>query len=250
MTKPIIQNKKRPAPVMDVGETAWPKVLLRNTVVIAVAIVVSLALFQIMLSLISHSSSAHSARPAPIMVNTAKPKEQQSAKQSQSQPQAKPEPKLAPPDLPNTIPVAVKPTEVDITVDDIQLEIPEKQLAAEQSLWVQPALNGTEGVEYVGEADTGIRDIVPIATSRPNIPRLAWDNKIDGWVLVAFSVNKAGHVGDVRVMNAQPRGVFEAHAVAAVKGWRYLPRKEGEKRYISQRIEFRWKDYTMNIGEY
>lgn len=101
-------------------------------------------------------------------------------------------------------------------------------------------------MDYIAEVDTGRKEIVPMATRRPNIPKIAYDNRINGWVLLAFTVGNDGKVKNVRVMDAEPRGIFEANAIAAVRGWIYNPYK-GPERHISQRIEFDWTMYSYNM---
>lgn len=105
----------------------------------------------------------------------------------------------------------------------------------------------------IAEADKkgaeGYREIVPYGTRQPNIPEYAWKNKIDGWVLVTFAVNTKGYVENARVLDAQPRGVFDENVIAAVQDWVYDPADMGGKKVkvqLTQRIELRWKDYPNN----
>ena len=95
----------------------------------------------------------------------------------------------------------------------------------------------------------GFREVLPLATRQPNIPEYAWQNKIDGWVLVAFSVNAQGLVENIRVLDAHPKGVFEENVIASVKHWVYSPADIGGKKVkvqLTQRIELFWKDYPNN----
>jgi protein TonB len=95
----------------------------------------------------------------------------------------------------------------------------------------------------------GYREIIPFGTRQPNIPEYAWKNKIDGWVLVAYSVNTNGKVGDVRVLDSQPPGVFDEKVIAAVSDWIYSAddlRGRKAKVQLTQRIELFWKDYPNN----
>ncbi|CAA0090425.1 Protein TonB [BD1-7 clade bacterium] len=220
---------------------------LRPLLSIAAALVISLSLFLLMQRLIHPQSASHQSPKGPIFVDTRAPKPEAPRQSAEAVPQAPKEPQLPDIRFPDAVPVAVEPQEAQVDAPDIDISLDVKQLTGEQNYWVQPSGEAGSKIEYLGEADTGIRDIVPAATTRPNIPKIAWDHKIDGWVLVAFSINADGDVGNVRIMNAHPRGVFEANAVAAVKGWRYMPPKDKRTRYISQRIEFKWKDYPMNI---
>lgn len=54
----------------------------------------------------------------------------------------------------------------------------------------------------------GYKEVIPFATRQPNVPLAAWQQKIDGWVLVAFSVNANGHVENARVLDANPKGIL------------------------------------------
>lgn len=95
----------------------------------------------------------------------------------------------------------------------------------------------------------GYREITPISTRQPNVPEIAWKNKINGWVLVAFTVNARGFVENVRVLDAQPRGVFEDNVVASVKNWVYSPADFGGRKVkaqLTQKIELFYKDYPNN----
>lgn len=95
----------------------------------------------------------------------------------------------------------------------------------------------------------GYREIVPYGTRQPNIPEYAWKNKIDGWVLVTFTVNTSGKVENVRILDGQPAGVFDEKVIAAVSDWIYSPADiQGRKTKVqlTQRIELHWKDYPNN----
>jgi len=95
----------------------------------------------------------------------------------------------------------------------------------------------------------GYREVLPNATRQPNIPEIAWKNKINGWVLVAFTVNAQGFVENVRVLDSQPRGVFEENVIASVKHWVYSPADFGGKKVkaqLTQKIELFYKDYPNN----
>ena len=95
----------------------------------------------------------------------------------------------------------------------------------------------------------GYKEVLPNATRQPNIPEYAWKNKINGWVLVAFTVNAKGFVENVRVLDAQPRGVFEENVIESVKHWVYSPADFGGKAVkaqLTQKIELFYKDYPNN----
>ena len=93
-------------------------------------------------------------------------------------------------------------------------------------------------------------EVVPIGTRKPNVPELAWKNKINGWVLVAFNVTPDGRTRNVRVLDANPRGVFEEKVIAAIEDWLYSVRFSGERKgevVLTQKVEVEWKDFHLNM---
>ncbi|AQA19148.1 hypothetical protein BST95_13755 [Halioglobus japonicus] len=93
-------------------------------------------------------------------------------------------------------------------------------------------------------------EVVPYNTRKPNVPEVAWENKISGWVLVAFTVTPEGATRNVRILDARPRGVFEEKVIAAVEDWRYTLSFKGKQRsnlVLTQRVEVHWEDYPQNL---
>ena len=54
-------------------------------------------------------------------------------------------------------------------------------------------------------------------------PVEAKDRKVEGYVRVAYDVSTDGTVTNARVVEADPPGVFDEAALAAVRGWHFLP---------------------------
>ena len=111
---------------------------------------------------------------------------------------------------------------------------------------------GADGVSIPGGGQdaSGFVEVVPYNTRRPNVPEVAWQNKLSGWVLVAFTVTPRGDTRDVRVLDANPRGVFEEKVIAAVQDWQYsvkFSRQSAANVVLTQRIEVRWQDYPNNL---
>jgi protein TonB len=65
--------------------------------------------------------------------------------------------------------------------------------------------------------------LVPISTPQPAYPPAAMRSGTSGQVVVSFTVNADGSVGEVNIVSAKPRGVFDRAVQAAVKKWRYQP---------------------------
>ncbi|MCB9796931.1 MAG: energy transducer TonB [Alphaproteobacteria bacterium] len=63
----------------------------------------------------------------------------------------------------------------------------------------------------------------PVSQVPPEYPSRARAKNITGYVTLNVRVGFDGRVEDVRVVEAQPEGVFEQPALAAVKQWRFQP---------------------------
>ena len=75
-----------------------------------------------------------------------------------------------------------------------------------------------------GGAPLPVDDFQPLAVAGPVYPPEALRNKVEGWVTLEFTITETGVVRDVQVVEAEPRGVFDAAAAAAVGAWRFRPR--------------------------
>ena len=63
-------------------------------------------------------------------------------------------------------------------------------------------------------------------------------------VEVLFVVNTRGTVENVRVIDAEPKGVFEAATVESVANWLY--ESTSKPREVKQKVYFRLEDYQYN----
>jgi len=81
---------------------------------------------------------------------------------------------------------------------------------------------GGGGPSQMGGVD---RDPVPLVRVPPEYPPTA--HNVEGWVKVQFSITAAGTVRDAFVVDANPKGVFDAAALKAIARWRYNPKVAG-----------------------
>ena len=58
----------------------------------------------------------------------------------------------------------------------------------------------------------------------PVYPAQAMRDRVEGWVLLEFTITETGSVRDIVVVDSQPSGVFDAAAAEALAGWKYRPR--------------------------
>jgi protein TonB len=88
------------------------------------------------------------------------------------------------------------------------------------------------------------KPLIPLSTARPQMPEWACKQKLRGWVEVVFTVMPSGRVQDVRLVDADPRGVFEAAAIESISHWIYA---SGDKaREVKQRVPMDPEDCAYN----
>jgi protein TonB len=67
-------------------------------------------------------------------------------------------------------------------------------------------------------------DVMPLVRIEPQYPSNAARSNIEGWVQLRFTITAAGTVRDPIVVDASPKGYFEAAALNAVSRWKYQPK--------------------------
>ncbi|WP_127023904.1 energy transducer TonB [Rheinheimera mangrovi] len=67
-------------------------------------------------------------------------------------------------------------------------------------------------------------DATPIVRIEPKYPVQAARDGLQGWVKMRFTIMEDGSVGDVAVVEAEPKRVFDREAIRALKRWKYSPK--------------------------
>ena len=90
------------------------------------------------------------------------------------------------------------------------------------------------------------RDVKALRRPPPVYPREAIAAGISGWVKLQFTVTAEGATRDIRVIAAEPPGVFDAAALEAAARFVYSPRIEGgvavDRADVETEISFTWID--------
>ena len=94
-----------------------------------------------------------------------------------------------------------------------------------------PAANGAENGEE--------NKLEPLISSVPQYPTAAAARGVTGHVDVEFTVTPLGTVENAHVTSAQPRGLFNAAALAAVARRRYPADPDRKPTTLTERLEFR-----------
>lgn len=169
------------------------------------AVLVTLFVFWLMQTLISSSGSVINDDPQTRLVDFIDLSKDDEVQTKERKPKKPPTPPKQPP----------KP----------EIEAPDVEAPAATSMNVSGAnisadLKISTGLS--GNISDG--DYLPIVKVAPQYPRRAAQRGIEGYVVVEFSVNKAGVVIDPVVVESEPEGVFDRAAINAAKKFKYKPR--------------------------
>ena len=88
-----------------------------------------------------------------------------------------------------------------------------------------------------------LREFSRVSTTQPDYPDDARRKGTEGWVRLEFTVNESGQVRDIIVVDAEPRGVFEDAASAALARWRFRPpvAADGRPVPLRTRVQLRFE---------
>lgn len=88
------------------------------------------------------------------------------------------------------------------------------------------------------------KPLIPLSTARPQMPEWACKQGIKGWVEAVFTVLPNGRVQDVKIVDAQPRGVYEVAAIESISNWIYA--ESDSAREVKQRVPMDPSDCAYN----
>jgi protein TonB len=72
-------------------------------------------------------------------------------------------------------------------------------------------------------------EATPIVRIDPKYPIQAARDGKEGWVKLSFTINEVGGVEDVKVLDAEPKRIFDKEAKRALRKWKYKPKMEDGK---------------------
>jgi len=76
------------------------------------------------------------------------------------------------------------------------------------------------GVYSPGEIDGSLN---ALKRTQPAYPASARRRNIEGWVQVQFIVNEYGQPEQIRVLAADPEGIFDSSVINSIGHWRFRP---------------------------
>ncbi|MGM0453519.1 MAG: energy transducer TonB [Thermodesulfobacteriota bacterium] len=201
-----------------------------DPILIILATVLINALLFVMIPLLAETRQARHDYPEPIAaVTMQKPQDFEEEKQQQEPEEEIREEKLSKlPEETRMPEEQSRPPE-----PEMNLETPDFDVNADIDAGGGMAVAMPDGARDLGETVFRMKDLdeKPQLVNRvqPVYPSDARRKEINGKVILRFVVDRDGNVGNVRVIRADPEGIFEERAVEAVRKWRFKPgRYSGE----------------------
>lgn len=119
--------------------------------------------------------------------------------------------KIKPIEPPKKMPEQLRP-ELEITPDDNQPNV---------NVDIQPPTTSYAKTEQVFSLIDG--ESRPIFRMAPKYPTKAAQDGLEGWVELEFTIDASGAVKDIRVIDAEPKRIFDREARRALQKWKYKP---------------------------
>lgn len=169
------------------------------------ALVITLALYFLMMSLISTAKQKLGEDGERYVVDFVRLKQEEAVQTKDRKPEKPPQPEEPPPET-------VTP---EMDAPDIQ-----QNAISVASVPIDKSLDIATGFG-LGAADG---DFLPIVKVQPIYPRRALSRGIEGYVILEFTVTKNGSVKDPVVIEANPERIFDSAAIKAALKFKYKPR--------------------------
>lgn len=181
--------------------------MLRLIISVLVGAAIAFALFVVMAKLIENSSRpAEEVPPAPV-IDIVMSEPDDTTQTRNRVPPPPPPPPQQPPKL-----QPVEPDTADNDNSGITFDMP-----AVDTGGVNVNIGGVGAMARDGEA-------TPIVRIEPKYPVQAARDGKEGWVKLSFTINEVGGVEDVKVIEADPKRIFDREARRALKKWKYKPK--------------------------
>lgn len=181
----------------------------RVLIALPVAFGVTMALFSFMAWMVDNSQRKATDATEALSFNMVMVEnEQQTQRRQRSLPE--------PPEKPEVLPQ----TEVTRSTSSVEQAKPMSSL---QPMGLDTAVEGVavSAPQFGGFGVT--QQVMPLYRVEPRYPPRAQKRRLEGTVVLSFTIDASGRTTDIKVVSANPEGVFEREAIRALTKWKYQP---------------------------
>ena len=184
--------------------------------VVLIALFINLGLFNLMPYLLQGTDDKPSMEQVISKINVIRLKQPESEVKPRTEKPPEPPPKPTTPKPPSakpaqttlTLPFSIYPR---LPAGPDTLSLPDLPTATINTV-------GLQDIFSLGDLDAPLMVLTRIP---PVYPLNAKHRGREGWVRVRFIVHEDGHVGNVKVVESEPRDIFDASVIRSVSGWRF-----------------------------
>ncbi len=181
--------------------------MVRFIVSILLGAAVAFGLFVLMAKLIENSGRPADEIPEAPVIDVVMQEPDADTQTRQRTPPPPPPPPQQPPKM-----QPVEPDASEVDSDGFSLAVP-----AVDTGGVGVNIGAVGAMQQDGEA-------TPIVRIDPKYPPQAARDGREGWVKLSFTINEAGGVEDIDVIDADPKRIFDREARRALSKWKYKPK--------------------------
>ncbi|HHF3068375.1 TPA: energy transducer TonB [Vibrio diabolicus] len=117
------------------------------------------------------------------------------------------------------------PEPMDLSQADTQME-PMSPMTPVSALGLNTALEGIAISAPNLKGTMGNQQALPLYRVDPRYPSKALKRRVEGYVIMRFTIDATGRPKDIEVIEAEPQRMFEREAIRALKKWKYQPKVE------------------------
>ncbi|MDW1901526.1 energy transducer TonB [Vibrio sp. Vb1337] len=117
------------------------------------------------------------------------------------------------------------PEPMELSQADTQME-PMSQMTPVSALGLNTTLEGIAISAPNLKGTMGNQQALPLYRVDPRYPSKALKRRVEGYVIMRFTIDATGRPKDIEVIEAEPERMFEREAIRALKKWKYQPKVE------------------------
>lgn len=129
---------------------------------------------------------------------------------------------LPEPPKPPSAPAPIQPNLELSTSQHTNFVAPELDVA---DIAIDTSIQGIElSAPTIAQSMPSNHQAIPLNRVRPQYPIRALKRNIEGYVILAFTIDSRGRPIDITIVEAKPNNVFEREALKALRHWKYQPK--------------------------
>lgn len=204
--------------------------MLRLLMALPIAVAISIALFSVMAWMVDNGNQGKPEASENLSFTMMMVEPESDLQRRQRSVPEQPKPPELPPE-----------TKVSQSQSEMSSVMPVTPMS---SVGLDTAINGLKisAPTSFGSFTTN-QQAMPLYRVEPRYPSRALKRKIEGYVIMSFSIDETGEPFDIEVKEAEPKRIFNRDAVRALKQWKYQPKLVEGKAIVQQnqtvRLEFK-----------